>query len=105
MAKKNEKNILDESLRRLGGILASPSLALSYGHTTPLLEKSWLRRQGLTAEEADAFLDEMCLRGLLDEGARWVVEDLCARCRIHPREAVKRLLAGDGWPEPVDPEE
>lgn len=105
MTNKNEKSILDESLRRLGGILASPSLLLNHAHTTPLLERSWLCRQGLTKEEATAFLDEMCRRGLLDGGAKEVVYDLCRRRRIHPPEAAKLLLAGEGWPEEVFPEE
>lgn len=105
MTNKKEKSILDESLRRLGGILASPSLALCYSHTTPLLERGWLRRLGLTKEEASAFLDELCRRGLLDEGAKAVVYDLCRRRQIHPPEAAKLLLAGEGWPEDVSPEE
>ena len=105
MTNKKEKNTLDESLRRLGGILASPSLLLNHAHTTPLLERNWLRRQGLTKEEAAAFLDEMCRRGLLDGGAKELVYDLCRRRRIHPHEAVKLLLAGEGWPEEASPEE
>jgi len=99
MTNKKEKSILDEGLRRLGGILASPSLLLSYGHTTPLLEKSWLRRLGLSKAESEAFLDELCRHGLLDEGAKSVVCDLCRRRGIHPAEAAKLLLAGEGWPE------
>lgn len=99
MTKKHEKNTLDESLRRLGGILASPSLILSYGHTTPLLERVWLRRLGLTKVEADSFLEELCRHGLLDEGARTVVYELCRRERIQPETAARRLLAGQGWPE------
>lgn len=102
MMKKNGKNTLDESLRRLGGILASPSLALSYGHTTPLLERAWLRRLGLTKAEADSFLEELCRRGLLDEGAKAVVYDLCCRERVQPETAARRLLAGHGWPETDD---
>lgn len=98
MMKKNEKNTLDESLRRLGGILASPSLILSYEHTTPRMERAWLRRLGLKKQEADAFLEELCRRGLLDEGARAVVYDLCRREQIPPEEAARRLLEGYGWP-------
>lgn len=105
MANRKEKNTLDEALRRLGGILASPSLILSYGHTTPLLEKSWLRRLGLTKAESEAFLDELCRHGFLDEGAKSVVYDLCCRRQIHPAEAAKLLLAGEGWPEECDREE
>lgn len=99
MKKENEKNTLDESLRRLGGILASPSLILSYGHTTPLLERAWLRRLGLTKAETKMFLDELCRHGLLDEGAKAVVYDLCRRERMQPEAAVRRLLSGQGWPD------
>lgn len=105
MTKKQEKNTLDEAMRRFGGILASPSLVLSYQHTTPLLEWSWLRRQGLTKAEATDFLDELCRRGLLDTGAKEIVYDLCRRRQIHPSEAVRLLLAGDGWPEEESAEE
>lgn len=96
---KTEKDGLDESLRRLGGILASPSLVLSYGHTTPLLERSWLRRRGLTKTEAEAFLEQLCRRSLMDEGARAVTEAVCLRRGIAPEEAVRRLLLGEDWPD------
>lgn len=99
MTNKKEKSTLDESLRRLGGIFASPSLALCYEHTTPLLEKSWLRRLGLTKAEAAAFLDELCRHGLLDEGAKAVIYELCRWKRIQPAEAARMLLSGEGWPE------
>lgn len=105
MTNKKEKSTLDEALRRLGGILASPSLILSYGHTTPLLEKSWLRRLGLTKAECEVFLDKLCRHGLLDEGAKSVVYDLCRRRQIHPAEAARLLLAGEGWPEESGREE
>ena len=77
-----EKSILDESLRRLGGILAAPSLLLHYGHTTPALERSYLRRIGLNKAEQDAFMDYLCRRGCLEEGARALLEPeaLCRGC-------------------------
>lgn len=96
---KRENSILDESMRRLGGILASPALVLSYGHTTPLLERSWLRRLGLTKEQTAEFMDLLCRHGLLDRGARAVVGQLCAQRRIQPAQAAAMLLAGEGWPE------
>ena len=99
MMRAQSKNALDESLRRLGGILASPSLILSYGHTTPWLERAWLRRLGLTRAETAAFLEELCRHSLLDEGARAAVEALCRREGLDPRTAAQKLLAGQGWPE------
>ena len=96
---KKQRDGLDESLRRLGGLLSSPSLVMSYEHTTPLLERAWLRRAGLTKAEAAAFLEEMCRRGLLDRGARALTEDVCRARRILPREAVRLLLSGEGWPD------
>lgn len=96
---EKSRDVLDESLRRLGGILDSPSLVLSYEHTTPLRERAWLRRAGLTKGEAAAFLEELCRRGRLDEGARSLTERVCRERRLAPREAVRLLLAGEGWPE------
>lgn len=99
MKNEKEKNTMDQALRRMGGILASPSLVMSYEHTTPLLERAWLRRLGLTRQEAKDFLELLCCHGLLDEGAKAVVYDLCLRRRIRPEEAVRLLLTGEGWPE------
>lgn len=94
-----QNDALDESLRRLGGILGSPSLVMSYEHTTPLLERAWLRRAGLTKAEAAVFLEEMCRRGLLDKGVRALAEEVCRERRILPKEAVRLLLSGEGWPD------
>lgn len=99
MNEKNGKNALDESLRRLGGILASPSLVMSYEHTTPLLERSFLRRLGLTKDEAAQFIEKMCEHGLLDGGAKPLVERLCVEKRISGAEAARLLLVDIGWPE------
>ncbi|MCD7749532.1 MAG: hypothetical protein LUH42_05735 [Oscillospiraceae bacterium] len=99
MGNKREKNDFDESLRRLGGILASPSLVLSYEHTTPLMERSWLRRLGLDKAQADEFIDLLCQHGLLDEGAKSVIETVCVQRRVTPGEAAALLLKGEGWPE------
>ena len=99
MNEKNGKNALDESLRRLGAILASPSLVTSYEHTTPLLERSFLRRLGLTKGEAALFLEKMCEHGLLDGGARALVARVCAERRIPGPDAARLLLSGEGWPE------
>ncbi|MCD8088576.1 MAG: hypothetical protein LUE22_08355 [Oscillospiraceae bacterium] len=99
MEKKHAKSDFDESLRRLGGILASPSLVMSYEHTTPLLERSWLRRLGLSKQQADEFMDLLCLHGLLDKGAKAVIEAVCVRRRITPMEAATLLMQGEGWPE------
>lgn len=79
--------------------MASPSLVLSYEHTTPLLERSWLRRLGLNKEQADAFIDLLCQHGLLDQGARSVIEAVCLQRRVTPGEAAALLLQGEGWPE------
>ncbi len=95
----NGRDSLDESLRRLGGILASPSLLLSYEHTTPLLERSWLRRMGLTKDEERAFLELLCRHGLLDQGARAVTEQVCRLRQIPPSEALQVLLRDEGWPD------
>ncbi|MCD7769164.1 MAG: hypothetical protein LUH36_03475 [Oscillospiraceae bacterium] len=103
MDKKRENNGLDESLRRLSGILASPSLVLSYEHTTPLLERSWLRRLGLDKRQADEFMDLLCQHGLLDQGARSVIEAVCVRRRVTPAEAAALLLQGEDWPEDGQP--
>jgi hypothetical protein len=93
------KDSLDESMRRLGGILASPSLVTSYEHTTPLLERAWLRRAGLTREETKTFLSLLCQKGLLDIGAKAVVLDVCRRQHLEPKTALRRLLEGQDWPE------
>ena len=90
---------MDNALRRLGGIIASPSLVLSYGHTTPRMERAWLRRLGLSREESETFLDMLCCRGLLDDGAQSVVYDLCRRKGVTPEAAARLLLQGEGWPE------
>lgn len=100
--KRNAPDGLDESLRRLGGILGSPSLVLSYGHTTPLLERAWLRRAGLNAEEAARFMELLCLHGCMDEGARAVIERASREKGVAPGRAARMLLAGDGWPEEDD---
>ena len=104
MAKKNDEkpDALDESLRRLGGILASPSLALSYEHTTPLRERARLRRLGLSRAEAEAFLEALCARGLLDGGAEAPVAAVCRARGVSPAEAARLLLAGEGWPREDD---
>lgn len=99
MKDKQEKNAMDESLRRLGGILASPSLVTSYGHTTPLLERAWLRRAGLSRAEAEEFLSMLCEKGLLDEGAKALVYGVCRERGLRPEQAVRLLLEGEGWPE------
>lgn len=99
MNKENGKSALDESLRRLGGIMASPSLVLSYGHTTPLLERAYLRRLGLSKPETDLFLEKMCEHGVLDGGVRPLVESVCRTRRVSGAEAARLLLNGEGWPE------
>ena len=99
MNDNNEKNALDESLRRLGGIFASPSLVTSYEHTTPLLERSYLRRIGLSKAEASQLLEKLCEHGMLDGGARALLEKVCAERRISGRDAARMLLRGEGWPE------
>lgn len=102
MERKNDRKALDESLRRLGGLLASPSLVTSYEHTTPLLERSWLRRIGLTREQADAFLERMCEHGKLDGGAKPLVAAVCRRRGVEPKQAALLLLAGEGWDEDTE---
>lgn len=97
--KKQNDDTLDESLRRLGGILASPSLVMSYEHTTPRAERAKLRRLGLSREEAEAFLEQLCARGLLDGGAMALVAEVCRARGIGPVSAARLLLAGEGWPE------
>lgn len=87
-----EKSSLDESLRRLGGILAAPSLLLHYSHTTPALELAYLRRIGLTKAEREAFVDLLCRRGQMDEGGRALLEPEALRRGCHPAEAARRLL-------------
>lgn len=101
MIGKRDKNTnaLDESLRRLGGILASPSLVMSYEHTTPLLERGRLRRLGLTNAEAEAFLEMLCARGLLDTGAEALIARTCRARGLAPAEAARLMLTGAGWPE------
>lgn len=99
MSAKNSSGAPDESLRRLGGILRSPSLVMSYGHTTPLAERAFLRRLGLSRTEADAFLEKMCERGVLDGGARELIGRVCAEKRITGGEAARLLLSGACWPE------
>ena len=99
MNDKNGKNALDESLRRLGGIFSSPSLVTCYEHTTPLLERSFLRRIGLTKDEAALFLEKMCEHGMLDGGARALLERVCAERRLSGAEAARLLLRDVGWPE------
>ena len=93
--KKND--LMDESLRRLGGIMKDPSLVLSYGHTTPRSERAWLRRMGLTKTEADAFLELLCRHGLLDRGAEAVVASVCRERRVEGKQALRLLLEGQGW--------
>lgn len=88
-----EKSSIDESLRRLGAIFAAPSLLLHYGHTTPALERNYLRRIGLCREEREAFMDGLCLRGLMDEGARSLIEPAAVRDRCDLATAARRLLA------------
>ena len=84
---------MDESLRRLGGILASPSLLLHYEHTTPALERGYLRRIGLSRAEQDAFMDYLCRTGRLDEGARALLEAEAFRRGCAPGELARQLLA------------
>ncbi len=90
---------MDESLRRLGNIMASPWLATAHVRTEPRIERAWLRRAGLTRAEAERFLEMLCRRGLLDCGARAVVEDVCRARKTTPERAVRMLLDGEGWPE------
>ena len=99
MTDDKNTNALDESLRRLGGIFASPSLVLSYEHTTPLLERAFLRRVGLTKDEAGRFLEKMCEHGMLDGGAKPLLYRVCAEQGISGAEAARLLLRGEGWPE------
>ena len=100
MEHKNRQNTaLDESLRRLGGILASPSLVMSYEHTTPLLERGRLRRMGLSAPQAKIMLDGLCEHGLLDRGAQAVILQVCREENVDPKQALELLLRGECWPE------
>lgn len=99
MSAKNGKDALDESLRRLGGILSSPSLVMSYEHTTPRAERAFLRRVGLTKDETAAFLEKMCEHGVLDGGARALIGRVCMKKHITGAEAARLLLAGEYWPE------
>ncbi len=87
-----EKSSLDESLRRLGGILAAPSLLLHYEHTTPGLEQSYLRRIGLDKAEREGFMDYLCRTGRLDEGARAVLEPEACRRGCLPAELARQLM-------------
>ena len=103
MRNTDNHDSLDESLRRLGGIFASPSLVLSYEHTTPLLERAFLRRVGLTKTEAWLFLEKMCEHGMLDGGARPLLYRVCADRGISGAEAARLLLRGEGWPEEDKP--
>ncbi len=89
----NEKSRLDKSLSRLGAIFAAPSLLLHYTHTTPALERAYLRRIGLNKDERTAFMDELCLRGLLDEGARALVEPEALRRGCDLGAAARHLLS------------
>ena len=100
MSKTND-NATDETLRRLGGILASPSLVMSYEHTTPRAERTFLTRLGLTGDEAAAFLEKLCEHGALDGGARAPIARLCAERGVTGAEAARLLLRGEGWPEEV----
>ena len=86
-----ERN-LDESLRRLGAIFASPSLAMHYTHTTPALELSYLRRLGLTKAEAEGFVSLLCENGLLDAGARSVLEPVAASLGCDMAAAARQML-------------
>ncbi len=88
---KDETSI-DKALRRLGGIFAAPSLLLHYGHTTPALERSYLRRIGLNKEERTAFMDGLCLRGKMDDGARALIEPAALAWRCEPVAAARRLM-------------
>lgn len=85
------KQETDAGRRRFFAILASPSLALHYTHTTPALELSYLRRIGLDKHEADELLALMCERGCMDEGARALLET-----GGDPAENARRLLAERG---------
>lgn len=84
-----DKKTENESRRRFFGILAAPTLAMHYTHTTPMLEKSYLRRIGLEKTEADDFLALLCEAGRLDEGARAVLET----GEDHPAVLARRMLA------------
>lgn len=99
MNTKSNENTLDESLRRLGGILASPSLVMSYEHTTPRAERAFLRRLGLSKAEAALFLEKMCEHGALDGGARALIGRVCAETGVSGAEAARALIAGSCWPE------
>lgn len=99
---KEEKSALDRGLRRMGSILASPWLVTAYSATEPRLERAWLRRAGLTKDEAALFLDMLCRRGLLDRGARSVVEEVCLARKIAPEAAIRLLMNGEAWPEEED---
>ncbi len=88
-----DETSLDRSLRRLGAIFAAPSLLLHYGHTTPALERGYLRRIGLSKEERTAFMDGLCLQGLMDEGARALIEPAALAGGCDPATAARRLMA------------
>lgn len=88
----SRESSIDKSLRRLGAIFAAPSLLLHYGHTTPALERNYLRRIGLNKAERDAFMDGLCLRGLMDEGARALVEPAAIAGRCDLATAARQLL-------------
>lgn len=90
-----DDSALDKALRRLGGILASPSLLLHYGSSTPALETAALRRLGLDKKEAADLLDLLCRQGRMDEGARTVLEEEALRRHCRPAEAARALLRED----------
>lgn len=89
-------NDMDESMRRLGGILKNPALALHYGHTTPSAERAFLRRLGLDKRQAAEFLEALCAHGFLDDG----VEVVLRRFAMPPADAARGLLTGElSWPD------
>lgn len=91
-ADMKELSSLDKSLRRLGGILAAPSLLMHYGHTTPALEMAYLRRIGLTKDEREAFMDLLCRQGQMDEGVRALLEPEALRRGCIPAEAARQMM-------------
>lgn len=84
-----DKKTENESRRRFFAILAAPTLAMHHTHTTPMLEKSYLRRIGLGKQETDDFLALLCESGRFDEGARAVLET----GGEHPAVVARRMLS------------
>lgn len=95
------KNLSDAELKakfwELAEQLVDPLLDIAYKHTSPSIERSVLLRMGFSSIEAQALVENVMDRGLLNHGAGHVVYKVSTDKGMDVRQAGLELIDGKHW--------